>query len=350
MMDFGRRSGKLKIVIASPLEDEYVARIRAFDPERIEVLNEPDLLPTPRYVADHIGIPKDLTLEQRQRWAEMLRKADILFDFDRTDPANLPTNAPRLRWVQATSSGIGEFLKRTGLDRSNILFTTAAGVHARPLAEFALLGLLYFFRDVPQLEAFKRARRWERYTVDGLDGKRALIVGMGAVGREIARQCASLGVEVWGTRGSVSRDRPEGLSRWIDNGSLKDTVPEVDALILACPMTENTRGLIDAEILDALRPGAVLVNVARGGVIDEESMIRGLSSGRIKGAALDVFAVEPLPQESTLWDLPNVIFSPHSASTVAAENSRIVDLFLENLGSFLAGRSLRNRFVPERGY
>jgi phosphoglycerate dehydrogenase-like enzyme len=343
-------AGKLTIMVASPLEDEHVARIRAYDPDRIEVLHEPDLLPTPRYVADHNGVPKDLTSEQRQRWADGLRRADILFDFDRTDPANLPKNAPRLRWVQATSSGIGEFLKRTGLDRSDIAFTTAAGVHARPLTEFALLGLLYFYRDVPQLQAYKQARHWERYTVEGIDGKRALVVGMGAVGREVARRCASFGMDVWGTRRSATADRPEGLSRWVEQGALKEVLPEIDALILACPMTEETRGLISAAHLDALKPGAVLVNIARGGVIDEEAMIRGLASGRIRGAALDVFAVEPLPQESPLWEMPNVIFSPHSASTVAAENSRIVDLFLDNLSNFLAGRDLKNRFVRERGY
>src|SRR5215213_9407232 len=155
-MNLANGTGKLIIMIASPLEDEHVERIRRFDRDHIEVLHDPDLLPTPRYVADQNGTPRDLTPEQRQRWAENLKRADILFDFDRTDPANLSTNAPRLRWVQATSSGIGEFLKRTGLDRSSILITTAAGVHARPLSEFTLLGLLYFFRDVPQLEAMKR--------------------------------------------------------------------------------------------------------------------------------------------------------------------------------------------------
>ena len=116
----------------------------------------------------------------------------------------MPKNAPRLKWVQATSAGIGEFLKRTGLDKSGIVFTTAAGVHARPLTEFAMLGLLYFFRDVPYLQAVKARKHWERYTVRGLEGARVLVVGLGSVGREIARECASFGMEVWGTRRSAA--------------------------------------------------------------------------------------------------------------------------------------------------
>ena len=209
-MESVNRSGKLVVMIASPLEQEHVERIQQFDPHRIEVLHDPGLSPTPRYVADHNGVPRELTPAQCNRWAKNLERADILFDVDRTDPANLRTNAPRLRWVQATSSGIGEFLKRTGLNSSNIVFTTAAGVHSRPLAEFALLGLLYFFRDMPQLEAMKKARHWERYTVEGLDGKRALVIGMGAVGRQVARQCASFGMDVWGTRRSPDGNLPEG--------------------------------------------------------------------------------------------------------------------------------------------
>jgi glyoxylate/hydroxypyruvate reductase len=338
------------LLVASPLEDDQVARIRAFAPGRIEVLHEPDLLATPRYVADHTGRPRDLTDEQNELWAAHLKRASILFDFDRSDPANLPARAPGLRWVQATSSGIGEFLRRHGLDRSGIVFTTAAGVHARPLAEFALLGLLHFFRDVPGLDAMKQARRWERYTVEGLDGKRVLVVGLGAVGRETARQCASFGMEVWGTRRSLAGERPGGVTRLVEPARLREKLPEVDALVLACPLTEETRGLIGRAEIEALKPGAVLVNVARGGVINEEAMIRALADGRIRGAALDVFAVEPLPQDSPLWTLPNVLVSPHSASTVAAENGRIVDIFLDNLDRFLGGRPLRNLYGRDRGY
>ncbi len=120
--------------------------------------------------------------------------------------------------------------------------------------------------------------------------------------------------------------------------------------MLACPATEETRGLIDRAAIQALRPGAVIVNISRGSVIDEQAMIEGLESGRIGGAALDVFATEPLPEDSPLWTLPNVLISPHSASTVHAENRRIVDIFLDNLARFRDGRPLRNLYERERGY
>jgi len=341
---------KLTILIASPLEDEFVERIRAFDPARFDVVHDPDLLAKPRYVADHNGAPRTLTADQNARWSDHLKHADILFDFDRLDPINMPTNAPRLRWVQATSSGIGEYLKKTGLENSRIAFTTASGVHARPLAEFSMLGLLHFFRDVQYLDEMKRAHHWERYTTPGLDGARVLLVGLGSLGREVAKDCARFGVEVWGARRTTGGELPEGVTRLVNQRDLLDVLPQVDALILACPLTDETRLLIDRPQVEALKPGAVIVNISRGGVINEAAMVEGLKSGRIKGAALDVFEVEPLPKESPMWDLPNVLISPHSASTVGAENGRIVDIFLDNLGRFTRGEPLRNLFDKTRGY
>jgi len=344
------RASKLKILIASPLEDEHVERIRAFDPERYEVIHEKELMAKPRYVADHNGAPRTLTEGQKARWAECLTQADILFDFDRLDAANMPVNAPNLRWVQATSSGIGEFLRRTELDKSDIAFTTASGVHARPLAEFVMLGLLYFFRDVPFLNAEKQAHRFERYTARGLEGARILVVGLGALGAAVALDCSRFGVEVWGTRRRSGVEAPEGVSRLIDLQDIKSVLPEVDALVLACPLTEETRRLIDTAEIAALKPGAVIVNISRGQVINEAAMIDALTSGHLRGAALDVFEVEPLPKESPIWDLPNVLISPHSASTVDAENTRIVDIFLDNLGRFERGEPLRNLYDRARGY
>lgn len=340
---------KPTILIASPLEDEHVARIRSAGGARVQVVHEPDLLPKPRYVADHKGAPRTVTPEMLKRWSALLAAADILFDFDLIDPANMPRNAPKLRWVQATSSGIGEFLKKTGLDRSAITFTTAAGVHARALAEFSMLGMLHFFRDVPFLSRRKQAKHWERYTVRGLAGARALVIGLGEVGRAIARDAAVFEVDVWGLRRTPG-PAPEGVSRIIAKNELRESLAKVDALILACPLTAETEGLIGKSEIAALKPGAIVVNVARGAVIDEDALAEALTSGHIGGAALDAFTVEPLPKESPLWELPNVIISPHSASTVAAENGRIVDIFLDNLERYLSGRPMRNKFEPTRGY
>ena len=344
------RPEKPIILVSSPLEEGHVTRIRIAGGERVEVVHEASLLPTPRYVADHKGAPRAVTPELRSRWSALLARANILFDFDLLDPANMPKNAPNLRWVQATSSGIGEFLKSTGLDKSDIIFTTAAGVHSRPLAEFAMLGMLYFFRDVPKLNQMKQAKHWERYTVRGLAGGSVLVIGMGAVGRAIAQDAASFGMDVWGMRHSSGGALPQGVSRIIVKSELRDALPQVDVLVLACPLTDETRLLIDRPEIAALKPGAVVVNVARGAVINEEALADALQSGRISGAALDAFTVEPPPKESRLWELPNVMISPHSASTVAAENGHIVDIFLDNLERYLGGRPLRNQFERARGY
>ena len=230
------------------------------------------------------------------------------------------------------------------------MFTTAAGVHGAPLAEFVLLGLLYFYRDVPRLQRMQRAHRWQRYTNRELAGRRALVVGLGAVGRAIAERLAAQGLEVWGARRRPDAPPPDGVRRVLPMTGLAAALGEIDALVLACPLTPETEGLIGAAELAAMPEGALLINVARGPVVDERALVQALRDGRLGGAALDVAEVEPLPGDSPLWDLPNVLISPHSASTVDAENRRIVDIFLANLQRYLEGLPLINRFDPARGY
>jgi glyoxylate/hydroxypyruvate reductase len=236
----------LKILIASPLEPEQVERIAATAPDQFEVIYEPDLLPVPRYVADHTGQPRRLTAAQRERWLTHLRAADILFDFDWLAPERLALHAPRLRWVQGTSAGIGELLRRTGLIDTDLIFTTAAGVHGSPLAEFVILALLYFYRDVPRLQRLQQAHRWERHTNRELAGRRALVVGLGAVGQTIARRLAALDLEVWAARRTLDAPLPEGVSRVLPFTDLRSVLGLIDALILACPLTSETTKLIGA--------------------------------------------------------------------------------------------------------
>jgi phosphoglycerate dehydrogenase-like enzyme len=340
----------VRVLIATPLEADQVERIRAFAPGRVEVLFEPELLPVPRYIADHHGVKRQLDEAGRSRWRELLRQADVAFDFDWSDPACLPQTAPALRWVQGTSAGIGEFLQSTGLAGSRIRFTTASGVHAKPLAEFVMLGLLYFVREVPALVQRKIERRWRRFTSGSLDGMRLLIVGLGSVGRAVAGACAPFGIEVWGMGRTAPKGAIDGLHRYVEPDNLHQALGEVDALVLACPLTDLTRNLIGRQEIAMMRHGAIIINIARGAVVDEPAMIEALADGRLGGAALDVAAVEPLPEDSPLWSLANVLVSPHSASTVAAENGRIVDIFLDNLGRFIAGRLLVNLYDADRGY
>jgi phosphoglycerate dehydrogenase-like enzyme len=339
----------VSVLIASPLEPEHADRIGAADP-RVRLLYAPDLLPVPRYPGDHAGVPRALDAAGLARWSRLRAAADVSFDFDWQAPDQIPANCPALRWIQGTSAGIGGLLERTRLIGTPIEFTTAAGVHGVPLSEFALLGLLYLAKSVPLLRQRQAARQWERHTTSQLAGTRALLVGLGGVGREVARLLAAAGISVCGA-GRPGRDYDvPGVTSYVTDDQIGSVLPQVDALILACPLTERTRNLIGRREIELLRPGAVVVNMARGQVIDEAALIDGLRSGHLGGACLDVFETEPLPAGSALWDMDNVLISPHSASTVSAENRLLTDLFIDNLRRWLAGEPLRNVFDQAAGY
>lgn len=323
---------------------------RIADSARCEVLYAPELLPRPRYPSDHGGVRPELDAAGKARWAALLASCDIAFDFDWRSPADLIANAPRLRWVQATSAGIGEFVQRHGLDRGELMLTTAAGVHAAPLAEFALAGVLHFVKNVPGLQEDQRARRWERGVTCQVSGLSATVVGLGAIGRRVAQIFDLVGMRVTGI-GKSDRSYDVAPSvRIATTDELDETLPATDVLVLACPLTDQTRGLISASRLAALPAGAIVVNVARGQVVDEPGLISALASGHLRGAALDVFETEPLPVKSPLWNMPNVLISPHSASITAQENDALTELFVDNLGRYLAGRPLRNVYKRHRGY
>lgn len=340
----------ITVLIGSPLEPDLVQRVVDYRPDRLRVIYEPDLLPVARYDSDHTGVVRDLGSQDLARWKRHLAEAEVMFDFDWLDPRALPAHAPGLRWLQATSSGIGSFLERTRLSETDIVFTTAAGIHAGPLTEFAVLGLLYFAKQLPLLRARQAERHWQLLAVQELAGQQALVVGLGGVGSHVARTLACLGLDVWGMARADRSELPEGLTRLVSRAELPDVLPKVDALVLACPYTPETHHLIGARELAALPRSAVLVNIARGAVVEEPALVEALSSGQLTGAALDVFEQEPLADDSPLWSLPNVIVSPHSSSTVARENDRLVDLFLDNLERYLDGRPLRNVFDRARGY
>lgn len=334
---------RLVVFIATPLEAEHVERIRAVDPNRIEVIFEPDLLPPTRYVADHNGLEGfALGAEQEARRQEHLARAEVLWDFppsaaDGTRGLDL---APNLKWIQTTSTGVGQHVRQLGIQKSDILITTPRGVHAGPLSEFVFLALLSHVKRLPHLQAEQKAHRWERFCGDELEGKTLAVVGLGTLGSRVAAVGRCFGMRVVGlARAGSGRTAEElGIDHLFPHDKLHDMLPETDALVLSVPHTPDTEGMIDEGALAVLKPGALLVNIARGQVIDHDALIRHLQSGRIAFAALDPFAVEPLEPNSPLWDLPNVLISPHSASTVEGENRKITDIFCHNLRCWVEGR------------
>jgi phosphoglycerate dehydrogenase-like enzyme len=337
------------VLICSYLEPEHVARIRQVD-ERLAVIYEPDLLRPPRYAADHNGDPVfQRTPEQEARWRGLLAQADILFDFDPTHRPDLPDVAPKARWVQSTSAGIGQMVKGHGYDQRmpHTVFTTASGTHKRPLAEFVVMAMLMHYKGALRMIDAQRRKHWERYAGTDLEGRTLAIVGLGRVGAEITRVCRALGMTVIGTDLTPGS---EAVERYYKPSQLHAMLPQADVLVLMVPHTPQTEKMIGARELALLPRGAYVINTARGAVIDEPALIEALRSGHLAGVALDVFAEEPLPSGNPLWEMPNVLISPHSASTSDRENARITALFCDNLRRFLNGEPLRNVLNTELMY
>jgi phosphoglycerate dehydrogenase-like enzyme len=343
-------NSKVKVLVAFPLSQELAARIAAVD-SRVELFYAPHLLGTPRYATDHAP-PVERTGDEERRWQEMLAQAEVVFGFDYSHLDDFLDLTPSLKWLQGTSTGIGMAVKRFGWDKSDVVFTTARGVHSGPLAEFCLMAMLMFVKDAFRMAAGKQRKHWERYAGTTLKGKTLAVISLGDGGQAVARRARCLGMHVLGTKRHVAGLEAtslavEQLYPWTD---LKPMLAQADFVVLYLPHTDETEGLIGKGELAAMKPGAVLVNVARGAVWDEDAVIETLESGHLGGLASDVFAIEPLPANSPLWDMPNVIISPHSASAAENENAKVTDLFCDNLQRYLAGQPLNNVLDTERLY
>ncbi|MCC7445812.1 MAG: D-2-hydroxyacid dehydrogenase [Anaerolineae bacterium] len=336
------------VLIASYLEPQYIEQIRQAVPE-VEVIYRPDLLGKPIYQADHYTVP-NRTPDQEAEWRALLAQADILFDFDFSHREDLPDLAPILKWIQATSAGIGQAVKRYGYDtRTNWVFTTASGIHARPLAEFVMMAVLMFAKDYQYLQDKQAAQQWQRYCSTELVGKTLAIIGLGKIGQETAKLAKAFDMRVIGSRRHP--DRPVAhVDKLYGPDELPALLREADYLALACPHTPETENLIGAKELATLPRGAVLINIARGAVVDQNALIEALQTGHLRGAALDVFSPEPLPKGNPLWEMPNVLISPHSASTADTENQKLTTLFIDNLNRYLKGEPLINKLDTVKLY
>lgn len=343
----------LPLFIASYLEPELIDRIRRVD-DGVEVLYCPELLAPPQYHADHAGSMLVRAPDQEARWRALLARAEVMFDFDRGNARELPALAPRVRWIQATSAGIGDYVHRMGYDKSmpNTVITTASGVHARPLAEFCFMVLFAFHKKLLPTLRDQRHKQWKRFAAGELTGQSLVIVGVGRIGREIARLGKAFGMRVIGIKRSPAGANASDLhlDELYGAADLARVLPQAQNLVLIAPHTRETEGMIGKTELALLPRGAVFVNIGRGALVDEPALADALRSGHLLGAGLDVFREEPLPPESPFWEMDNVIVYPHSASTSYLENGRIVDLFCENLRRYLRGEPLLNRLDTTLGF
>jgi phosphoglycerate dehydrogenase-like enzyme len=253
--------------------------------------------------------------------------------------------SPRLRWLHSSSAGVDHDVFQRFLARG-VRLTTSSGAHAVPIAQTVILYLLALSRDLRGWLDAQRERRWAPHPIHDLAGERLGVAGLGPIGLEVARLGRALRMQVIGLRRRVRGDEP--CETW-ELPRLRELLPSLDHLVLALPLAAETRHLLDADALARMKPGATLVNVGRGALVDETALADALRAGRLGGAALDVFEVEPLPRESPLWDLPNVIVTPHSSGTSPGNDARATAIFLENLRAFEAGHPLRNEVAISLG-
>lgn len=273
------------------------------------------------------------------------------------------TDGEELEWVHTASAGVGKSLSPEMLE-SAVLFTNSAGIHGPPMAETVLAMILHFGRGLDFAERGKAIRAWHNepfYDVAGpareLAHSTVGILGLGGVGREVAWRARALGARVIGLKrrpsdAAAGSGGPsvEGVEVVHGPEGLATLASESDYLIVTAPHTEDTRGMVSREVLSLMKNDAVLINVSRGALIDEAALVESLRAGRLRGAGLDVFSVEPLPEDHDLWDLPNVVITPHVSPVTRGFWRREVDLIVENLDRFLGGGTLRNLVDKQAGY
>lgn len=336
--------------------------------ERIKVLSvlrlSEENLETLRRVSPKLEVSQ-VTCRTPEEMRPLLKDVEILYTFwFPFDPAEV---APKLRWIQLSSAGVDHLLGFPVM-KSQVIITTTSGIHAVPIAEYVFAMMLAFVKKLPKALDYQRRREWpsnrERVLLsDELRDKTIGIIGYGSIGREVARLAKAFGMRVFATKRHVNLNTdkgyrlpevgdPEGalVERLYPNSSLKEMLPLCDFVVVTAPLTPETYHMIGREELAAMKPSAYLINIARGAIVDEGALVEALREEKLAGAALDVFEKEPLPPESPLWDLPNVLLTPHVSAITPRYDDRATALFAENLRRYLAGEELLNIVDKTLGY
>lgn len=326
--------------------------------------------PFPSPLVDKIrAVSPNLNIEQRTlpngRWPDdWTTEAEIYYALGAVP---LLEQAPNLQWVQAHYAGV-DSLKDSELWQSDILITTASGVHAANMAQYALTQILVWAHRVPNWFKYKQTKkwdknRWETFVPQELHGKTVGILGYGSIGRELARLLKPFGCKILVTKRDARQLVDPGYSelgsgdpggdlpdRVYPSEATRSVVAECDFVVITLPLTERTHYLFDEEMLKVMKPSAFLVNVGRGAIVKEADLVRGLKKGWLAGAGLDVYEEEPLPDDSPLWEMENVVLTPHVSGFTPHYDERATDIFAENLRRYLAGEPLLNLVDREEGY
>lgn len=331
-------SAKLvNVLVTADIGAECLRQIASISPE-IKVWYASDLAR-----ADEGG-----DFSSKEQFDELLAKAEVLYAWRL--PQNVIARAPNLKWIQVMFAGVDSFL-HGDIRQSSVIITNVRGMNAVPVAESVLELMLMFVKRAPLCFRLKQEKQWKSFVPAVLYSRTVGIVGLGSIGREVARLAKVFGMRVVATRKSAKK---VGRARYVDvllpSGQLRQLLLESDFVVLALPLTSETSSLIGEQELRTMKSTAYLINIARGGIVDERALIHALDEGWIAGAGLDVFATEPLPTESRLWELPNLIFSPHVTGDMEDYNTRATGLFCENLRRYLKGEKLLNVIDKKKGY
>jgi phosphoglycerate dehydrogenase-like enzyme len=285
--------------------------------------------------------------------AALAPEADVILNGDFKDPRLFQEAfglAKRVRWVHVLSAGI-EHVLTPEIISSAVPLTNGRGVFRRPLAEWAVGAMLYFLYDYRRLLRQQEAGVWEVFDIDELHGKTIGIVGYGEIGRAVAERAKPFGCRILALRRKPANSAGDPLiDRAYAPAEIDEMMAACDFVVAAAPLTKDTRGMVGAEQIAALKSSAVVINIGRGPVIDEEALIAALKGNKIRGAALDVFDVEPLPQGHPFYGMPNVLLSPHTADHTPGWREAAVQFFLDNLARFVKGEPLENVVDKHAGY
>jgi phosphoglycerate dehydrogenase-like enzyme len=328
---------------ALPADAERAIRAAAPEGWRIRTVRAPTSSD-----GDGAATPSDEALQA-------VADAEVYVGFGITRPLFLA--AGRLRWVHSAAAGVRGALFPEML-ASPVLLTNSAGVHAIPIAETVVGGILYLLRGLDMAVEQQREGRWDksRFVADDsvlreLGDCGVLIVGTGGIGSEVARRVSVFGARCVGVRRHPARGAPPGFERVVGPDSFDDELPKADIVVLAAPLTTETSGALSAARIGRLRPGAIVVNVARGALLDEDALAAAVAAGRIRGAVLDVFRDEPLAADSPLWQLRSVLVTPHVSPVSPGRFwPRQLELFLDNWRRYVSGAPLRNLVDKRAGY
>jgi len=329
---------QLNVLITRRIEEECLRQITGVSPE-IKLLDASDLARAER---------RRDSPPSSEKLDAMLAQTEVVFGFD--PPRNVVARAPELKWIQIMLAGVDRFLT-DDIIQSPVVVTNARGIHGTQISELVIEMMLMFAKQAPSCFQMKQEKEWRPFIPAILHSKTVGIVGLGSIGKEVARLAKAFRMRVVANRYSVKRvTRARNVDVLMPRSQLPELLAESDFVVLSLPATPETNKLIGEKELRSMKSTAYLINIARGSVVDEDALIRALDENWIAGAGLDTFAAEPLPRESRLWELPNVIFSPHVAGRLETYDELVTELFCKNLRRYLDGKKLLNLVDKKKGY